>query len=116
MKDFEKTLNQLIEFVQAYDDTSPNDGDALNYLLKKITNSVFYLESERYKFHKEYQQKIYSYTVDKKMTVARAVNFAENEVPELYLLRRITETGIRVCDAIRTNISYLKSEKNQVKG
>ena len=45
------------------------------------------------------------------MTVARAVNFAEVEVPELYLLRRIMDAGIRCQDSIRTHISFIKFEK-----
>lgn len=111
MKKFETTLNELTEYIQAYDDTSLNDGESLNYLLQKINTTLFYLETERAIFKKKYEQRIYELTTDKKLTVARAVNFAENEVPELYLLRRIMDSGYRVSDAIRTNISFLKSEK-----
>ena len=73
---------------------------------------MFYLENERASIKKQYEQRIYELTTDKKMTVSRAVNFAEVEVPELYFLRRIMDSGYRISDAIRTNISFLKRERN----
>jgi hypothetical protein len=112
MKQFEKTLSDLTEYIQAYDDTAQNDGETLNYLLKKISVTLAYLETERANFKKAYELRIFDLTTNKKMTVARAVNFAEVDVPELYLLRRIMDSGYRILDAIRTNISFLKHERN----
>jgi hypothetical protein len=111
MNNFEQTLENLTSYIQAYDDVSLNDGESLNFLLQKINTTLFYLENERAIFKKQYEMKVYDLTTDKKMTVARAVNFAEVEVPELYMLRRIMDSGYRISDAIRTNISFLKSEK-----
>ena len=96
MNNFETTLENLTSFIQAYDDVSLNDGENLNYLLQKINTTLFYLESERAIFKKQYEQRIYELTTDKKMTVSRAVNFAEVEVPELYMLRRIMDSGYRL--------------------
>ena len=111
MTNFEKTLENLTSYIQAYDDVSLNDGENLNYLLQKINTTLFYLENERSIFKKQYEMKVFDLTTNKKMTVARAVNFAEVDVPELYMLRRIMDSGYRISDAIRTNISFLKSEK-----
>jgi hypothetical protein len=111
MNNFEQTLENLTSYIQAYDDVSLNDGESLNFLLQKINTTLFYLENERAIFKKQYEMKVYDLTTNKKMTVARAVNFAEVEVPELYMLRRIMDSGYRISDAIRTNISFLKSEK-----
>jgi hypothetical protein len=49
--------------------------------------------------------------VKEKKTVARAENEAHVTYPQMYQLRRIQDAGYRVADAIRTNISYLKSER-----
>ena len=111
MTNFEKTLETLTGYIQAYDDVSLNDGENLNYLLQKINTSLFYLETERSNFKKQYEMKVFDLTTNKKMTVARAINFAEVDVPELYMLRRIMDSAYRCSDAIRTNISFLKSEK-----
>lgn len=112
MRNFEKTLSELTEYIQAYDDIALNDGDGLNHLLQKINISLFYLETERANFKKAYEMKVFDLTTNKKMTVARAINFAEVDVPELYLLRRIMDSGYRISDAIRTNISFLKYERS----
>ena len=111
MTNFENTLENLTSYIQAYDEVSLNDGENLNYLLQKINTTLFYLENERSIFKKQYEMKVFDLTTNKKMTVARAVNFAEVDVPELYMLRRIMDSGYRISDAIRTNISFLKSEK-----
>ena len=111
MKNFEKELENLAMYIQAYEDTSLNDGESLNELLQKINVTLFYLEKERANFKKSYENLIFDLTTDKKMTVARAVNFAEVEVPELYLLRRIMDRASNCCEAIRTHISFIKYEK-----
>lgn len=111
MKNFEQELENLVMYIQAYEDTSLNDGESLNELLQKINVTLFYLEKERSNFKKIFEKRVFELTTDKKMTVARALNFAEVEVPELYLIRRIMDSAYRISDAIRTNISFLKSEK-----
>ena len=111
MTNFEQTLEKLTSYIQAYDDVSLNNGENLNYLLQKINTSLFYLETERSNFKNQYEMKVFDLTTNKKMTVARAINFAEVDVPELYMLRRIMDSAYRCSDAIRTNISFLKSEK-----
>jgi hypothetical protein len=111
MTNFEQTLQKLTEYIQAYDDISLNDGENLNYLLQKINTSLFYLENERSNFKKQYEMKVFDLTTNHKMTVSRAINFAEVDVPELYMLRRIMDSAYRCSDAIRTNISFLKYEK-----
>ena len=45
------------------------------------------------------------------MTVARAVNFAEVEVPELYLMRRIMDRGSDVARAVvQQNDKLIKAD------
>jgi hypothetical protein len=49
--------------------------------------------------------------VKQKHSVARAINQTNVEYPLLYQLRQCIDQGNRITDAIRTNISFLKSEK-----
>lgn len=114
MKNFEQELENLAMYVQAYEDTSLNDGESLNELLRKINVTLFYLQNEQAFYKNKYDFMIYELTTDKKMTVARAVNFADVNIPEFYLIRKIVEAGIRCQDSIRTNISYIKFEKRSV--
>jgi hypothetical protein len=79
-------------------------------LLQKITGLLYYLETERSKTHDLYENAVFK-LVKGGSTVARAINEANVLYPEMYQLRRIMDGGYRIVDAIRTNISYLKSEK-----
>ena len=67
-----------------------------------------YLANERAKFHEEYQQ-IINQRVLAGESVARAENNAHVKVPQLYMLRQIMDNGQNVIDAIRTNISWIKT-------
>jgi hypothetical protein len=115
MKNFEQSLNNLSMYVDSYDSVSLNDGEQMSQILQKLTVTLFYLETERSAFKKQYEQVVYDLTSDKKLSVARALNIAEVQVPELYMMRRIMDSAYRVCDAIRTNISFLKNERNQTR-
>ena len=110
----EETLKDLRGYIEIYSDVTLDDGEQLNYLLQKISTTVYFLTEEKSKYKKLYELKIFELTKEK-MTVSRAVNVAETEYPELYLLRYVIDNANRIIDAIRTNISYLKSEKNNTK-
>jgi hypothetical protein len=112
MKELEQTLSDLTTYIVAYDDTSHNDGENLNFLLKKIITTLAYLETHRAHYKLEFEKVVYELTTDKGMPVNRAINFAENRVPELYMLRRIMDSGYKLADVIRTNISFIKHERN----
>jgi hypothetical protein len=105
-------LDKLNGFVNEYYKLKIDvkNGDKLNYLLQKITGLLYYLETERSEIHNAFQSSIYEGVKEKK-TVARAENEAHVTYPQMYQLRRVMDAGYRVADAIRTNISYLKSER-----
>ena len=110
MKDAVEQIEMLIEYIKACCDCDRTNGDALMHLLQKITGTLFFLEHNRSKFHALYESKVFE-LVGKGNSVARSINEANVEYPQMYQLRRIMDGGYRIADAIRTNISYLKSEK-----
>jgi hypothetical protein len=87
------------------------DGHRLNELLQKITGNLYYLETVRSHQHNLFETMVHN-LVKKGNSVARATNEAHVEYPLMYQLRRVMDSGYRIADAIRTNISYLKSEKS----
>ena len=115
MKSLNETLENITMLIDAYSDTSVNDGESLNEILQKLSTNLFFLEKFRIDYKHKYETKIHELTRDKKNTVSRAVNEAEKEVQELYMLRRLSDSAYRVCDVIRTNISFLKNERNNSK-
>ena len=78
-----------------------------------MTAYLYYIETIRTEAHQNYEKVIHD-RVKEGFSVARATNEANVEVPEMYKLRRLLESGYRVIDAMRTNISFLKSEMYNV--
>lgn len=107
-------LEKLNKFVNEYYKCNLQDGEQLNNLLKNITGLLYYLETLRSNIHNDYETKVFE-LVKSKMTVSRAINEANVLYPQMYQLRRVMDAGYRITDAIRTNISFLKSEKNNSK-
>ena len=107
---FQKQIADLNKYVNQYYKCNLQDGNELSLLIKKITGLLYYLESERSKTHDLYEKEVFK-LVKGGSTVARAINEVNVLYPEMYQLRRIMDGGYRIVDAIRTNISYLKSEK-----
>ena len=109
-----EVLNKIAEIIEDYNNTSINDGVKLNEQLKNLTSYLYYIEFIKSKYHQDFEEIVYNKVNNEKLSVARATNEANIAVPEVYKLRKLTSAGYRVCDAIRSNISFLKLEYNNV--
>ena len=109
----EKTLEEIGNIITEYNNTEITDGAKLNDQLKELTTKLFYIEIHRTKAH-EYFEAIIHEGVKDGLSVARATNEANVRIPEMYKLRRLIESGYRVVDAMRTNISFLKTEMSNI--
>lgn len=107
---FRKQIEELNKYVNEYYKCNLQDGEQLSTLLQKITGLLYYLETVRAETHDLFETKVFN-LVKEGATVARATNEANVAYPEMYQLRRIMDAGYKITDAIRTNISYLKSER-----
>ena len=107
-----EVLNKIAEIIEDYN-KSELDGIKLNNSLKLLTSYLYYIETLRTEAHERFEFVIYEKVKDG-LSVARATNEANIQVPEMYRLRRLLESSYRVCDAMRTNISFLKSEFNNI--
>ena len=112
-EEFTDTLEQLATWVMNYSNMEVLEGHELNKILQKITTLLYSLENERADYHIEFQG-IVKFEVNEGSSVAKAVNTAHCVVPNLYLMRRIMEAAYRVTDAIRSNISFLKTERHSI--
>jgi len=113
MTDFQKAVAQIAEEIKRYRKCVLTDGEKLNKHLQQISAILFYLETERARIHDLWQNKVNQLILE-----GSAVNRAENQAhvlyPEMYLLRRVMDSAYTNVDSIRTNISWLKSEKRIV--
>ena len=113
MTDPSDQITKLNKYVNRYYNCNRQDGNELSLYLQKITAILYYLESVRSDVHDLYENEVYE-LVKGGASVARAINEANVKYPQMYQLRRIMDGGYRIADAIRTNISYLKSEKQTI--
>ena len=113
MTDLEKALDHITKEIQKYRQCDIMDGETLVNILQQITATLFYLEKERSQYHSQFQATINRLVLEGN-SVARAENEAHTKVPEMYLLRHIMSSAYEIVGAIRTNISWLKVERNAI--
>ncbi len=106
-------IDYLDACIEAYQDVDPMDGFGLIELLPKITGTIYFLEGERSKYHDKFQNVINTLVLENK-SVNRAENQANKDHPELYLLRHKLQAAYEVINAIRSQISWIKQEKNSI--
>ena len=110
----DQTLKEITSYIEEYKRMHLGNGTELNSLLRDITVRLHYLETLRADYRNDYENLVHL-GVKNGDSVSRSVNEANVKVPEIYLLRRFMDSSYRVCDAIRTNISFLKSEMSNLK-
>jgi hypothetical protein len=108
-----KEIEKLNTYVNQYYNCDRTNGEELLYLQQKISGLLYYLETVRSQQHDAFESKVFE-LVQEGQSVARAVNEAHVTYPLMYQLRRVMDAAYRIIDAIRTNISYLKSEMNNI--
>mgnify|MGYP003526189747 CR=1 FL=1 len=110
-KEFEKAIDLIAKETKTYREANIMDGETLNKCLQQISATLAYLETIRADYHRQWQDIVYKQVLSGQ-SVARAENEAHVKVPEMYLLRRVMDGSYEVLNAIRSNISWLKTEKH----
>lgn len=99
-------LAKIREAVNSYDKVDMNQIKLQSEILRKLVCNLFRIEAYRTKAHNEWTD---AYHQSGGSNAAKARE-ADKSVPELYLLRRVMESGYRVTDAIRSTIGVYKKE------
>lgn len=108
MKEALEEVQKAIDIVRRSDDI---DIVTAMECLRIIATNLFTLETYRSEFKKQFETKVFQ-LVKNGSNVNRAVNQAEVEHPQLYMLRRIMEAAYSNVDTLRTIISFKKQELN----
>ncbi len=104
-----ESLKLFYDNVSLYHEASIDDIVAINEAMKNISISLVYLTKERVEFNKKWEAVVFN--ASKNMSNAAARNQANTEVPELYEIRRVQETGDTLLKAIISHYSRLKNER-----
>lgn len=104
-----ESLDLFYTNVELYHTASIDDIDAINEAMKNISVALVYLTKERVEFNKKWESVVFEKS--KKETNAKAKTIANQEVPELYELRRVHEAGQLLLKGIISHFSRLKQER-----
>jgi hypothetical protein len=115
MRNLQPHLDTLHTLIDTYQATPKSDGNTLVGIAHELSVTLFWLCEEKTKEHENFEKYVFALTSDKKLTVARAINAAELEYPNLYRLRYAIRAGYAILDIIRTQVSYLKTEMSTLK-
>jgi len=115
VRNLNEKLEQLNTMIETYQGTPSSDGNTLVELAQNISAVLYYLSEEKSKEHDNWQRAVNHMVRDLKMNVNRAENDAHVAFPMLYRLRYVIRAGYSVLDIIRTQVSYLKSEMNNLR-
>lgn len=100
-------LENITRIINDYNNLTINSGGELSQLLKELTCELFYLEKHRSDYNEIHTKIMFHFSG----SVSASKIEADNQVPELYMLRRVMNAAYRCVDALRSNISYIKKEQ-----
>jgi hypothetical protein len=106
-----KALEHIASQIKTYRELNPNDGSGMIECLRQITATLYYLEGIRSDYHDIWQTTVHRHILEGQSVSASEHN-AHVEVPELYRLRHLMHSAYTVCEAIRSQTSFIKHEMN----
>ena len=102
----EETLQKVTDLVDTYESGAWQSAKNLRVMLRELTSNYYHLT----KHNIEYFQKFNAIQYKHKGSVASGKILAEEQVPELRMLRKIMEATEHVMWAMKSEISILKKE------
>lgn len=106
-----KITDSIIQYREMGDKLVFQDAEQLSVLLKDLSANLFFLETHRDTAARKFNSILHN-EIKNGNSVSGSEIVAKERVPELYMLRRLMTSAYKVQDAIRTNISFLKQERN----
>ena len=99
-------LTKITEIIERYESGEWLEADKLRVLLRELTSNIYYLT----KYNIEYHEKHNAIQYKHKGSVSAGLIFANEQFPELRMLRKIIESANNVARSITMEISILKNE------
>jgi hypothetical protein len=100
------SLRAVTDSISSYLENKDVDGDTLCGLLQTVSAHMYFLEVFRAGYHQKWNGIVHAFPG----AVSRAEIEAHEQVPELYMLRRIMGAANKAMDAMRSQLSAMKHE------
>ena len=107
-------LDNLNTAIETYSNRKAIPGAMLLRINKNINITLCRLAVIRDEYHTKYEKVIFD-SISKGDSAAKGTNKAKIEVPELYLLRKVILAAEGISKQISQEVSWLKSEMNNLK-
>lgn len=102
----EEILKNISDTIQEYESGSWQTAENLRVLLRKLTSNIYYLTKYNIEYHEKHNEIQYKH----KGSVASGLILANEQYPELRMLRKITEAADNVARSITMELSIIKKE------
>lgn len=102
----EKILNRISEIIETYESGSWQTSENLRVLLRELSSNIYYLS----KYNIEYHEKHNAIQYKHKGSVSAGLILANEQYPELRMLRKIMETADNVMRSMTMELSIIKKE------
>ena len=103
----EEILNKITAIIETYESGVWVSADNLRVMLRELTANNYYLT----KYNIEYFQKYNAIQYKHKGSVASGKILAEEQIPELRIIRKIMEATENVMWSMKSELSIIKNEK-----
>ena len=107
MKELTEILSNINASVDTYEGMELQEFKELSEILRALTSNLYYLEAHRVEAHTKWHE---VYFTCKQPSNAAREKWADNEVKELYMIRRTMTSAYKIVEAIRSQISIYKKE------
>ena len=102
----EEILNKIDTIIQDYESGAWISAEDLRVMLRELTANLYYLSKYNIEYHEEHNAVQYKH----KGSVSSGLILANEQFPQLRMLRKITEAANNVSRSMTMELSILKSE------
>ena len=102
----EEILNKISDIIETYESGAWQSKENLRVLLRELTANIYFLTKYNIEYHEKHNAVQYKH----KGSVASGLILANEQFPELRMLRKIMESANNVCRSITMEISILNKE------
>ena len=102
----EEILTKISDIITRYESGSWQSCDNLRILLRELTSNIYYLS----KYNIEYFEKHNAVQYKHKGSVSSGLILANEQYPELRMIRKITEAANNVKSSMIMELSIIKNE------
>lgn len=100
-------LNKISNIITKYESGEWQSADNLRLLLRELTSNIYYLTKYNIEYHEQHNAIQYKH----KGSVSGGLILANEQYPELRMLRKIIESANNVTRSMTMELSILKNEQ-----